>query len=540
MTKQTRDWIAGGVAALGLTISLIVLVLGTYEPGLRLAVSGDGLVVAQVLPFSLAAREGIDPNQPNATPPPPILVGPSRPKAVATSAGDLVQLSTSRIDRLDLARPDELTNWSPESSCCARSFYANSLALSNASLALLPGLALLLLGVWFLDSGRGGESLRPIAVPAAAAAATPFLVQPMRATEVPDLAILAGLLTVAAMIPLALGLAERVEDSRDRPRLVLVGIAALAVFGAISAVLLVTAAAGTTEEIQLFRWASIGAIPLVPGIAAAGPLNLSGPRAAGSSSRRLMQSTELALAGATPLFALATDRPPFLWPIALWLGAIAIAGRFTVRPLARLATRAQLQRDLVVAATEAERARVAADIHDEALQELTLLVRRLETSGDTEGAEMGRTIADRLRAICGDLRLPILDDLGVGPALDWLVLRIERLAGGEVRLERADDARHSPDVELAIFRVAQEALANAVKHGKPPIVVRYRSTPGGISLAIDDAGPGIADDAPATAERAGRFGLLNMGQRAEQIGAILDVKRWPAGGTHVALEWRPR
>ena len=217
-----------------------------------------------------------------------------------------------------------------------------------------------------------------------------------------------------------------------------------------------------------------------------------------------------------------------------------VAGRFTVRPLARLATRATLQRDLIVAATEAERARLAADIHDDALQELTLLVRRLEASGDTEGAEIGRTVADRLRAICGDLRLPILDDLGVGPALDWLVLRIERLAGGEVRLERSDDARHNPDVELAIFRVAQEALANAVKHGKPPIVVRYRSTAAGISLAIDDAGPGITDAAPADAELAGRFGLLNMAQRAEQIGAILDIRRWPTGGTHVALEWRPR
>ena len=75
---------------------------------------------------------------------------------------------------------------------------------------------------------------------------------------------------------------------------------------------------------------------------------------------------------------------------------------------------------------------------------------------------------------------------------------------------------------------------------KPPIVVRYRSTPGGISLAVDDAGPGIADDAPETAEQSGRLGLLNMAQRAEQIGAILDVKRWPGGGTHVALEWRPR
>jgi signal transduction histidine kinase len=109
-----------------------------------------------------------------------------------------------------------------------------------------------------------------------------------------------------------------------------------------------------------------------------------------------------------------------------------------------------------------------------------------------------------------------------------------------VKLERTDGTRPPAAVELAFFRVAQEALSNAVKHGRPPIVVRYRSTPSGISLAIDDSGPGIADDAPADAERAGRFGLLNMAQRAEQIGAILDVKRWPSGGTHVALEWRPR
>ena len=111
---------------------------------------------------------------------------------------------------------------------------------------------------------------------------------------------------------------------------------------------------------------------------------------------------------------------------------------------------------------------------------------------------MGRTVADRLRAICGDLRLPILDDLGVGPALDWLVLRIERLAGGEVRLERADGTRPPPDVELAIFRVAQEALANAVKHGQPPIVVRYRRPPAACRCRSTTPGPG----SPPTPARA--------------------------------------
>jgi signal transduction histidine kinase len=236
---------------------------------------------------------------------------------------------------------------------------------------------------------------------------------------------------------------------------------------------------------------------------------------------------------------LTNPRDLLLLPLSAWLIGIAVAARSTIRPLARLAVRAQLQRDLIVAATEAERARVAADIHDDALQELTLLVHRLDEAGDDEGADIARTVSDRLRAICGDLRLPILDDLGVGPALDWLVLRIERLSGGEVRLERADGTRPPADVELAFFRVAQEALGNAVRHGAPPIVVRYRATDAGASLSVDDAGPGIAPDAAETAEREGRFGLMNMHQRAEAVGAILDIRRWPSGGTHVALEWRP-
>jgi signal transduction histidine kinase len=563
LDERARARIAGLIAALALGLSLLVLLFGTYEPGLRLAADDTGLYVAEVEPFGQAARDGVnegmrvlslngqqlirlpqyaypeqDPDHPDvAGEPTPI--GPAVPTPVTLPADELDRLARGRIDSADLIKPSQLASWSPDDQCCPIGvYYPGSLSLTDASFALLPGLALLLLGIWWLDTGRGGESLRSIALPAAAAAATPLLVRPMMATMSPELVIVAGLVTVVAMIPLALGLAERIDDDHDR-RLILLAIAMLSVVGAVSVIFVVTSNAFRTD-VELLRWASIGAIPLVPGLAAAGPLDLGGLRVAGITSGRLMQSTELAIAGATPLFALATDRPPFLWPIALWLGAIAVAGRFTVRPLARLVTRAQLQRDLIVAATEAERARLAADIHDEALQELTLLVRRLETAGDTEGAELGRTVADRLRAICGDLRLPILDDLGVGPALDWLVLRIERLAGGEVRLERTDGTRPPPDVELAIFRVAQEALANAVKHGSPPIVVRYRATDSGVSLSIDDAGPGIAANAGTAAEQGGHFGLLNMQQRAEAIGAILDIRRWPSGGTHVALEWRQR
>jgi signal transduction histidine kinase len=399
------------------------------------------------------------------------------------------------------------------------------------------GIALLILVAWWLASGRAGDGLRALGAPLAVATGTPFLMQPLEASWSIPLLVASSLIVTAAMVPLALGLIDRIGDAGDR-RLATLLTGACALGAAVVGVLAATVPPWYGEG--LTRWALVAAIPLLPGLAAAGPIDRragdGGPPA--PASRRLLESTEYAVIGATPGVALASQGVSFPMPLILWFGVILLAGRFTIRPLARIATRATLQRDLIVAATEAERARVAADIHDDALQELTLLVHRLDAAGDAEGADMARTVSDRLRAICGDLRLPILDDLGVGPALDWLVMRIERLAGGEVRLERADGTRPPPEVELAFFRVAQEALSNAVKHGQPPILVRYATTPTGASLSIDDAGPGIDPDAGDGASRDGHFGLLNMQQRAEAIGAILDVRRWPGGGTHVALDWR--
>jgi two-component system sensor kinase len=217
---------------------------------------------------------------------------------------------------------------------------------------------------------------------------------------------------------------------------------------------------------------------------------------------------------------------------------LVAAQRFTIAPLTRTVRRTRLQRDLVVEATEAERARIATDLHDVALQDLTMLAMRLDAKGDAESADAARDVAERVREICGDLRLPLLDDFGVGPALEWLVDRLERVAPGRITLEQNDGARLPPEVELAIFRVAQEALANAVRHGSPPIIVRFQVAGDRASLAVDDAGPGIGPDAGEAAQQTGRFGLLNMQQRAEQVGALLDIRRWPAGGTHVGLEWK--
>jgi signal transduction histidine kinase len=559
--QRALDRSAAIIAAIAFALGIGALLFGRFDPGIRLLASDGRIYIERIERFSQAERDGLRPGMvlqglnetvlirmpepqygeadPETGEQPVLGVEPPVPTPVGLSDQELQNLTSVEIQSLQAIDPISLqhgtidTGWN-----LIGAYYPQRSQLNDAGFALLPGLALLLVGTWWIASGRVGESLRSLALPLAVASSVPFLVQPVIATGDPLSTALSGILATVAVVPLGLALAARIQDESER-RLVSIGVGVLAVAAAGASILYVIRGTepGTPETI---RWALIGAIALVPGLAAAGPMDLGGLRLAGRPPGNLLQSTELAVAGATPLFAMGTNQYPFIFPLALWLGAIAIAGRFTVRPLARLVTRAQLQRDLIVAATEAERARLAADIHDEALQELTLLVRRLETAGDTEGAALGRTVADRLRAICGDLRLPILDDLGVGPALDWLVLRIERLAGGEVRLERTDGTRPPPDVELAIFRVAQEALANAVKHGQPPIVVRYRATESGASLSIDDSGPGIAPDAGTAAEKGEHFGLLNMQQRAEQIGAILDIRRWPSGGTHVALEWRQR
>ena len=543
------------------------LLLGKFDSGVRLMWNGDRVVVDDVMPGSIAATYGLQPGMvvtqlqyvtliemPHYVEPDPAMPSPDPETGEMPPYTPTIQPATPIRAAIDDSTFESLLSQTPTQITAVQpwdldlKFYespVNQISLYDDGMdgirmtmpAFAVGVILLVLVGWWLASGRAGDGVRGLAGPLALATAAPFLVRPMLATYSLPVVMVSGLLLVAAMIPLAIALLERISDAHDRT---LVGFGTAGCAVAASALFILTAFNGPGYDEGLARWAIVAAIPLLPGLAAAGPLDrrTADGSAPAPASRRLLESAEYAVIGATPAVALASDGSPYAFPLLLWFALVLLAGRFTIRPLARIATRATLQRDLVVAATEAERARVAADIHDDALQELTLLVHRLDAAGDTEGADMARTVSDRLRAICGDLRLPILDDLGVGPALDWLVLRIERLAGGEVRLERADGKRPPANVELAFFRVAQEALSNAVKHGKPPILVRYATTPGGASLSIDDAGPGIDPDATQTTEPTGHFGLLNMQQRAEAIGAILDVRRWPSGGTHVALDWR--
>jgi signal transduction histidine kinase len=293
---------------------------------------------------------------------------------------------------------------------------------------------------------------------------------------------------------------------------------------------------GQTNEFAILRYGAIIAIVALPAL---GRLRSGGP-VGDLSPTRITERGLIAVAVVAPSLAglvLTTSWEAGAAVLVTALAATAAAAWIAVRPLAWMVAREGARREAAIAANEAERRRLAADLHDGPLQDVLLLARRLDDTGDTEGAALARGIATDLRELSGDLRLPMLDDLGVGPSLEWLAGRVRRATALDVRAEVSGAARPPPPVELAAFRIAQEAVANAVRHGAPPIVVRCRTAAASLQMTVTDAGgwrsPTTAEDSPAVAG----LGLSTMRQRAQQIGADLSWARNAVGGTVVSLDW---
>lgn len=271
--------------------------------------------------------------------------------------------------------------------------------------------------------------------------------------------------------------------------------------------------------------AAITAIALVPAL-------MSAARAPGRDPRRAGQ----VLIGLAPLASAIVLVVPStgLVVLAMGLTVFVVVNRASVRPLTRVATQAITQRDLTVAAVESERRRLAAEIHDGPLQSILLLGQQLDAEGHPDAAASARAVAVELRDLAGELRLPMLDDLGVGPALDWLAERAQRMTGMLVSVEYEGLLRPPPDIELATFRIAQEAMANALRHGQPPIRITYRTNGESLTLSVDDEGQGFARSIRSGSDG---HGLLNMRLRADAIGARLELLHRPDRGTHVGVEW---
>jgi two-component system sensor histidine kinase DegS len=152
------------------------------------------------------------------------------------------------------------------------------------------------------------------------------------------------------------------------------------------------------------------------------------------------------------------------------------------------------------------------------------------------------TVAE-LRRIIGALRPTYLEDLGFIPALEMLVRQAAERTDAQVHLEQQGTGeRLHPAVELAAYRIAQEALNNAVQHSAAEnVTVRVSCTPEGLVLSVIDDGVGFdLPPQPDVLTRAGHFGLMGMRERATLIGGSFHVDTAPGKGTRVTVRLPPR
>jgi signal transduction histidine kinase len=200
----------------------------------------------------------------------------------------------------------------------------------------------------------------------------------------------------------------------------------------------------------------------------------------------------------------------------------------------------------VIAVQEAERRRLAADMHDGISQRLLSLAFHLDAAADALTAtpefaaqqlERARELADltldETRAAIFDLRPPVLDDLGLADGLASLARSIGSV---EVTVE-ADDCPLPGAVEIALYRIAQEALQNVVKHsGATRAELELHGEPGAVRMRVTDHGTGF--DPAAAAQRDGGaagYGLRSMTERAELVGGRLEVRSKNGRGTTVTV-----
>ncbi|HEY76582.1 MAG TPA: hypothetical protein G4O00_10445 [Thermoflexia bacterium] len=205
---------------------------------------------------------------------------------------------------------------------------------------------------------------------------------------------------------------------------------------------------------------------------------------------------------------------------------------------------------------EEERARLARELHDGPVQALIALgqqaemARRLLERGESVEAaallealrQQGMETVDELRRLISALRPAYLEDLGFLPALESLVREADQRSEARVRLIHEGIVRRcDPEVELAAYRIAQEALTNALQHAHAQnITIRVRCDEEGITLTVEDDGVGFTlPPRPDILTRQGHFGLVGMQERATRLGGRLLIDTAPGRGTRVVVHFPP-
>jgi signal transduction histidine kinase len=240
------------------------------------------------------------------------------------------------------------------------------------------------------------------------------------------------------------------------------------------------------------------------------------------------------------------DGPSFSAEDERLLESFATSAATAVATAQSVAAERQRQR---VAAAEAERHRWARELHDDTLQSLSALRFGLSAArrSGREGG-LGEAVAQaieqieesiaNLRALITDLRPAALDELGIQAAIEALAERngrhgLEVDASIELAHEQGGEPqRMSGELESALYRIVQEALTNAAKHGKASrAVVEIREHSGDVRLLVRDNGGGF--DPQAKSEG---FGLLGMSERVALLGGELHIESSPDGGTTIRAQ----
>ncbi|MBE9482598.1 MAG: PAS domain S-box protein [Chloroflexi bacterium] len=205
----------------------------------------------------------------------------------------------------------------------------------------------------------------------------------------------------------------------------------------------------------------------------------------------------------------------------------------------------------VTRAQEEERRRIARELHDETLQKLCSLIADVDeiaydhNAMNTESLRLLKLLQDKiddtiveLRDFSHELRPALLDEFGLEPTLRLLTEEVERSSGLDCQLEIIGSARRlGVEVELALFRTAQEALKNVIKHAgatEVHITIEFRKKSVELKIADDGKGFRLADSLSSFASQ-NKFGLIGMSERAHLLSSELMVTSRRGKGTTVSV-----
>ena len=222
----------------------------------------------------------------------------------------------------------------------------------------------------------------------------------------------------------------------------------------------------------------------------------------------------------------------------------------------RYAERLKAMSRRAVEVQEAERRRLARELHDRVGQTLTALninlnivKGRAATVSDPvlaarldDSLDLVEATFEKIRDVMAELRPAVLDDYGLAAALRWYAEQWGRRTGIAVAVVGNDpQPRLAAALEETLFRCAQEALTNVARHARARrVVIALESSARGFSTSVTDDGVGFETSAPADVAHGSGFGLMFMRERVESAGGQLWIESAAGRGTRIAVEIRGR